>query len=127
MENEEGFLLFVNWRRYIWYRIGCVAEIALFFTPFLWLLLGRGWGLLRRVSREAWLLSLLGLCSLAAILLSGAFKIGEAARICLFLLPYLLLPVVAAFRELDDAGRARTAYSVLGAGVVMQLFGFYQW
>jgi hypothetical protein len=127
MENEEGFLLLVSWKRYLWYRIGAVAEIALFFTPFLLLLAGRGWPRLKRVSSEGWLLSLLGPLSLAAVLLTGAFKIGEAARICLYVLPYLLLPVVAAFRELDDAGRARTAYSVLGFGVVMQLFGFYQW
>jgi hypothetical protein len=127
MENEQGFLLFVDWRRYLWYRVGAVAEIALFFTPFLVLLAARGWRLLRHASREAWLLSLLGPLSLGAILLTGAFKIGEAARICLFILPYLLLPVIAAFRALDDAGRARTAYSVLSFGVVMQLFGFYQW
>jgi hypothetical protein len=127
MENPGGFLLFVNPRGYFWYRLGAVAEIALFFTPFLWLLWWRGRSALRRRSADSATLSWLGLASLAALLLSGALKIGEAARICLFILPYLFLPVAAAYRELDEASRARTVHSVAAFGVLMQLFGFYQW
>jgi hypothetical protein len=54
-------------------------------------------------------------------------KIGEAARICLFILPYLSLPVVAALRELNDASRFRVAQGVVAWGLFMQLGGFYQW
>jgi hypothetical protein len=127
MENSEGFLLFVNPRGYLWYRIGAIAEIAVFFTPFLWLLWWRGLELLRRLSADARALSWLGPASLGVLLLSGALKIGEAARICLFILPYLFLPVIAVYRELDEASRARTTYAVVAFGVLMQLFGFYQW
>jgi hypothetical protein len=61
------------------------------------------------------------------MLLAGVLKIGEAARVCLFILPYLCLPAFAAWRELQPLERARVAYAVAGFGSVMQLFGFYQW
>jgi hypothetical protein len=72
-------------------------------------------------------LAWLGPLSLGLVLLSGAMKIGEAARICLFILPYLLLPVVAAWRELRAGDQFRVAQAVFAWGVAMQLFGFYQW
>jgi hypothetical protein len=127
MENPGGFLLFTEPKRYLWYRLGAIAEVALFFTPFLCWLWARGWSLLRRQSADGWALAWLGPASLLAMLLSGAFKIGEVARIALFILPYLLLPVVAAFRELDGTGRARVAHAVVVYGAAFQLFGFYQW
>ena len=127
MENEKGFLLLADPHRYLWYRLGAVAEIVCFFSPFLLLLLGRGWLLLRRASSAGGVLAWLGPLSLALVLLSGAMKVGEAARICLFILPYLLLPVVAAFRELDQASRFRVVQAVFAWGLLMQLFGFYQW
>ena len=58
---------------------------------------------------------------------SAALKIGEAARVCLFIVPYLCLPAFAAWQTLEPAGRDRAAFSVLAFGVVFQLFGFYQW
>jgi hypothetical protein len=127
MENEKGFLLFAEPKRYLWYRLGAVAEIACFFSPFLLLLWARGWPALRRASQDGWALAWLGPLSLAGLLLSGAMKIGEAARICLFILPFLLLPVVAAFRELHESGRFRVAQAVFVWGLLLQLFGFYQW
>ncbi len=127
MENPGGFLLFIEPKRYLWYRLGAVGEVALFFTPFLCWLWARGFPRLRRLSGDGFALAWLGPCSLAAMLLSGAFKIGEVARIALFILPFLLLPVVAAFRELSDSGRVRVAHAVVLYGVVLQLFGFYQW
>ncbi|HEY3664482.1 MAG TPA: hypothetical protein VGL19_00735 [Polyangiaceae bacterium] len=127
MENARGFLLFAEPKRYLWYRLGSVAEILCFFSPFLLWLLLRGLPLLRRESERAFTLAWLGPLSLGLVLLSGAMKIGEAARICLFILPYLLLPVVAAWRELRSGDQFRVAQAVFAWGVVMQLFGFYQW
>lgn len=127
LENERGFLLLAEPERYLWYRIGSVAEIAVFFTPFLWLLWWRGLSPLRRVSPDGAALAWLGPASLGGVLLAGALKIGEAARICLFILPYLFVPVAASLPALDARARRAVAYSVLGFGVVMQLFGFYQW
>lgn len=127
IENDKGFLLLAAPEQYLWYRLGSVAEIALFFTPFLWLLWWRGWASLRRGSPDAAALAWLGPASLAGVLLAGALKIGEAARVCLFILPYLFLPTMAAFRELAAPGRARVAYAVAGFGAALQLLGFFQW
>jgi hypothetical protein len=127
MENAKGFLLFAEPKRYLWYRLGAVAEILCFFSPFLCWLLVRGFSVLKRESSWAFTLAWLGPLSLALVLLSGAMKIGEAARICLFILPYLLLPVIAAWRELGVADQFRVAQAVFAWGLLMQLFGFYQW
>jgi hypothetical protein len=127
LENEGKFLLFGNPKRYLWYRLGSVAEILFFFTPFLCLLWWRGRTPLEEASPAYNVLAWLGPASLAALLLSGALQRGEAARICMFILPYLLLPVLAAWRRMDAPARFRTVQAVFAWGLVMQLFGFYQW
>lgn len=127
MENDKGFLLLAAPHFYLWYRLGGVAEIAIFFTPFLWLLWRRGWAVLREQSPDAAALAWLGPASLAAMLLAGALKIGEAARACLFILPYLFLPVAAAYQRLPAPDRARVVYAVSAFGAAMQLLGFFQW
>lgn len=127
IENEKGFLLFANPRGYLWYRLGAVAEILIFFTPFLLLLAVRGFRELRQASPDGFALAWIGPVTLALMLLSGAMKIGEAARICLFILPYLLLPALAAYRDLDGKSQRNTACGVFAWGLVMQLMGFYQW
>jgi hypothetical protein len=127
MENAKGFLLFAEPKHYLWYRLGAVAEILCFFSPFMAWLLMRGLPVLKRESRRGFTLAWLGPLSLALVLLSGAMKIGEAARICLFILPYLLLPVIAAWQRLPKADQFRVAQAVFAWGLIMQLFGFYQW
>jgi len=127
MENEQGFLLLVSTKRYVWYRLGAVAEIALFFSPFMALLWWRGRAMLKRESKDAWAIAWLGPASLGCMLLAGALKIGEAARVCLFILPYLSLPALAAWQALDERARGRVAYAMVAYGMALQLFGFYQW
>lgn len=127
MENDAGFLLFAAPRQYFWYRVGAVVEVLLLCSPPMVLLAFRGRTLLRLLSADAFALTWLGLLSLAAVLLSGALKIGEAARVCLFILPYLALPAFAAWSKLDAASRWRVASTVWGFGVLLQLFGFFQW
>jgi len=127
MENQKGFLLLAEPKRYLWYRLGAVAEIALFFSPFAALLWWRGRSLLKLASADAFALCWLGPLSLGCMLLAGALKIGEAARVCLFIVPYLCLPAFATWRGLTDAARARVAQALLGFGIFLQLFGFYQW
>lgn len=127
IENEKGFLLFANPRGYLWYRLGAVAEIAIFFTPFVAVLAYQGLGKLRREHADAFTLSWLGPAVLALMLLAGMLKIGEAARVCIFIVPYLMLPAYRTWSDLDQAGRLRTLGLVLGWSTLMQLFGFYQW
>jgi hypothetical protein len=127
IENEQGFLLLSNPRGYLWYRLGSVAEIAIFFTPFMAALAYQGFPRLRREHPDAFLLSWLGPGVLALMLLAGMLKIGEAGRVCIFIVPYLLLPAYLRFNELTDRSRVLTAGLVLGWSLLMQLFGFYQW
>jgi hypothetical protein len=127
MENAKGFLLIAEPKRYLWYRLGAVAEISLFFTPFVALLWWRGRSALKAASADGFALAWLGPLSLACMLLAGALKIGEAARVCLFIVPYLCLPAFAAWQKLEQTGQARVAHAVLAFGCAMQLFGFYQW
>ena len=71
-------------RGYFWYRLGVVLEIAVFLTPFLVMQMSGGTSQKLELSTPlAYQLFWLGTCSVAAMLLSGAMKIGEAARICL--------------------------------------------
>jgi len=127
MENAKGFLLIAEPKRYLWYRLGAVAEILLFLTPFVTLLAWRGRAALKSASADGYAVMWLGPLSLACMLLAGALKIGEAARVCLFIVPYLCLPAFAAWQKLEQLQRGRVAYAVLASGVAFQLFGFYQW
>lgn len=127
IENDKGFLLLANPRGYLWYRLGAVAEILIFFTPFMAVLAYQGLGKLRREHADAFTLTWLGPSVLALMLLAGMLKIGEAARVCIFIVPYLMLPAFVTWGELDRAGRLRTLGLVLGWSTFMQLFGFYQW
>jgi len=129
LENDGGFLLLANPRGYLWYRLGSVLEIAFFFTPvLLWVGLAGLPSLRARAARLA-PLAWLGPATVLLMLLAGVMKVGEAARICLFLIPYLLLPVAAWWTATDvsNADRRRVLHSVFAWGLVMQLFGFYQW
>jgi hypothetical protein len=127
LENPGGFLGFSDPRRYLWFRLGAALEIALYLTPFLLLQLPLGLRRLRERAPEARALFWLALGTVAAMLLSGAMKVGEAARICLYLFPYLLLPAVAALDGQGPSAWRRVPALVLGQSLLMQLFGFYQW
>jgi hypothetical protein len=127
IENEKGFLLLANPRGYLWYRLGAVAEILVFFTPFMAVLAYRGLGKLRREHADAFALTWLGPAVLGLMLLAGMLKIGEAARVCIFIVPYLILPAYRTWDDLDRTGRLRTLGLVLGWSTLMQLFGFYHW
>jgi len=127
IENDKGFLLFANPRGYLWYRLGAIAEILIFFTPFMAALACRGLGKLRREHPDAFALTWLGPAALGLMLLAGMLKIGEAARVCIFIVPYLLLPAFVSWRDLDEVGRMRTMGHVHGWSTLMQLLGFYFW
>lgn len=127
LENEQGFLLFAHPRRYLWYRLGAVAEIFFFFTPFLLALAWRGLPLLRMANPGVTRLAWLGPLILLAMLLAGMLKIGEAGRVCIFITPFLLLPVARAWRVLEAPSRVSALRAVMLWAVAMQLFGFYQW
>jgi len=127
LENPGGFLAFSDPRRYLWFRLGAGLEISIYLTPFLLLQVPQGLERLKSRAPEARVLFWLGLGTVAAMLLSGAMKVGEAARICLYLFPLLLLPVLAALEDQGPAAWRRVSALVLAQSLLMQLFGFYQW
>jgi hypothetical protein len=129
LENPGGFLLVTNPRGYLWYRLGAVLEIAIFITPFLAMQIPDGLRWTRSRAPLAYQLFWLGTGSVAAMLLSGAMKIGEAARICLFLVPYLLLPIAARLGPSRGGlqRQLRLTDWVFAMGLLMQLGGMYQW
>ncbi len=124
LENPAGFRLLAEPLSYVATRIENVAEILLFLGPFAIALAWQGWRRGRGEWRE-WTRGSL-LC-LGALFLTGAFKTGETARACLFLLPVLLLPLAAA-PALAEARAARLLSLLLAAQALgMQASGDYFW
>ncbi len=130
LENPGGFLLLADPISYVMTRLENVGDILVFFGPFLAVLFALA---MRSVSRkdcpELMTLTLLGLLTLAAMFLSGAMRTGETARACLFIYPYLMLPVAA---YLDRPGRLEAArrllpWLVFGQTVAMQTVAGYYW
>jgi len=124
LENPAGFRLFAEPLSYVATRLENAAEILLFLGPFAIALAWQGWrrgqGEWREWTRGA-------LLCLGALFLAGAFKTGETARVCLFLLPALLLPLAAA-PALAEARAPRLLSLLLGAqALILQAFGSYFW
>ncbi|HET7324140.1 MAG TPA: hypothetical protein VFJ06_07405 [Halococcus sp.] len=123
-----GFLLFVDPVKYVFTRIEDVAEIALFFTPYLCVLCARGVSALR-ARREALVVFAVGVLSLCGLFAAGVYHTGETARGAMYIYPFLLLPVAALLRSVDVTRRDKwvLAALVFAQTVLMQIIGFYRW
>jgi len=141
-QNPGGFLLTAKPAWYVYTRLEDVAELALFFTPFLCLLALRGARALRRDvlggggwlpgnarEREPLVIASAAIGSFAALLVAGVYHTGETARGAMYLYPFLLLPVAAALRRIapDERERWLLAAAVFGQSLLMQLVGGYLW
>jgi hypothetical protein len=135
-QNPRGFLLFVAPLRYVYTRIEDVAEILLFFTPFLGVLAVRGARVLRRSAhglstrdREPLVISGFAVLSLLGLFAASVYHTGETARGALFIYPFLMIPVAAAIRAANASKRRRAllAAAVFGQALLMQLIGDYWW
>ena len=126
LENPQGFRLLTEPLSYLFTRLEDVCEIALFTGP---VLLSLTFGNLKGFRREhpfAWQLYIVALGTLAMLFLTGAYHTGETARACLFLCPYLLLPVIA--QSLAEPTKRRWIFGlVFGQALLMQLLGRYFW
>jgi len=131
LENPGGFLLLTEPASYFLTRLENLADIVWYFGPFLLVLSIRGIRLLRstRSHPEVLATTVLGLLTLAAMFLSGAFRTGETARACLFIVPYLMLPVAAYLqhRSCTMHDKRALAWLVFGQTLAMQTFGGYYW
>ena len=141
-QNPDGFMLLAEPSRYAFTRLEDIAELGLFFTPFLCLLAGygirvlwrdvfggRGWLPADIPKREPFVLSAIAVSGFAAMLAAGVYHTGETARGAMYMYPFLMLPVAAAIGQIGPSPRAKRllAAAVFGQTLVMQLIGSYLW
>ncbi len=135
LENPTGFMLFADPIQYLSTRIQDVLDILFFFGPVLSVLCYQGLKQLRSLASsdedacQMFIIVISALLALGLMFLSGAPKKGETARICMFILPFLLIPV-ASYLFKNGASR-RELFIVLvlvfGQAILMQLFGSWVW
>jgi hypothetical protein len=144
-QNPNGFLLLANPSGYVFTRLEDIAELGLFFTPFLCLLALGGlralwrdvlggpfrkwWRPANTPEREPFVMVVLALFGFAAMLAAGVYHTGETARGAMFMYPFLTLSVAAAIRRIGPSWRAKwlLAAAVFGQTLLMQLIGGYLW
>lgn len=126
--DTNGFLLFANPAKYVLTRIENIAEIALFFTPYLCVLCARGISALR-TRGEAFVLFAFGVFSLAGLFAAGVYHTGETARGAMYIYVFLLFPVAALLRSVSPTPRDKwvLAALVFVQTMAMQFVGFYHW
>jgi len=126
-ENPNGFMLFVEPANYLFTRLEDIAEIILFFGPFLAILFVRGFRNFK--DKPLNILTALAIVTMLGMFVTGAWRTGETARACLFLYPYLLFPVAyyLADRKIQGRDRLQLASLVFLQSVGMQLIGNYHW
>ena len=123
LENPAGFYLFAQPIQYAATRIEGIVELVLFFS----LACAALFIFPRRfkigLNKEATFLALTGISVLAAMLLTGAYRTGETARVCLFIYPYLML----FFVEGPWENLSKIIFLALTQTALMQLIGNYFW
>jgi hypothetical protein len=135
LENPSGFMLLASPTQYIATRFQDILDIVVFFGPVLSVLCYRG---LRRMknasstelgSSQAYNLVLASLVALLLLFLTGAPKKGETARICMFVLPFLLIPVLYYFdgAQFTRTEKMKLLLLVFLQAVIIQLFGQWLW
>ncbi len=155
LENPNGFMLLADPANYFVTRLQDVLDIAVFFGPVLFVLCRRGLKSLKAEAAimplaspdgipkerfaphkqtlssaaERYLLVVAALVALLILFLTGAPKKGETARICLFILPFLLIPVI---EYIEKAGytqgeKMKLLALVFFQAVVMQVIATWLW
>ena len=135
LENPNGFMLLSNPGEYFTTRVQDVLDIAIFFGPVLSVLAYRGFVMLREEATEdadslkKYNLVLASLIALGLLFLTGAPKKGETARICMFILPFLLIPVITYIQRTNMSRRNKIILLALvfGQAVLLQLLGIWVW
>lgn len=129
LENPGGFMFISNPIEYIFTRIEDILEIIIFFGPFLSVLLILGIKDSKKNNYEFYLLTTLGLLVMLILFLIGAYKTGETARGCLFLYPFLLIPIAFYLDKYQFTQIEKKILFILvfGQSLFMELLGFYFW
>lgn len=121
-ENPGGFMLATMPLRYLMTRVEGVFEILLFYSVPLTAVTYHAFKS-SLVSRKVKLLSICGVAVLMMMFLSGAYKTGETARACLFIVPYMLI----ALHGLSIGELKQISRLVVAQTVIMQMLGNYFW
>ena len=127
LENPQGFRLLYEPVSYAVTRLEDISEPAVFLGPFLVALLWRGLPPLRAQHPDAFFAFAAATGTLALLFLTGAYHTGETARACVFIVPYLLLPVLPPFARATPGEQRTLLAVVLAQSVLMQLLGNYFW
>ena len=128
LENPDGFRLLAEPANYLMTRVEDVAEVVLFFGPFLSLILLSA--VLETGARSPLnRLSLVACGSFLLVLLTGAYRTGETARAALFMVPFLVLPIAGRIASMDSGSGdfRRLAAVVFLQALGMQLVADYWW
>jgi hypothetical protein len=135
LENPSGFLLLSDPLTYFATRVEDAMDIAIFFGPVLGVLAFKGFSVMEeklednRASSRTRNLVLAALVALLLLFLTGAPKKGETARICMFIIPVLLMPVAAYLEAsvITPKDKAKLLVIVFLQAIVMQLFVYWIW
>jgi hypothetical protein len=109
LENPHGLRLFTAPAHYAVTRILCLFEPIAYLGPFVLILCFYG---LKRMAknkdyREPFILFVLGIGTLLAMFLAGAYRTAETARTCLFIYPFLMFPVAVYLQHRCPVGKDR--------------------
>jgi hypothetical protein len=135
LENPGGFMLLASPAQYVATRSQDILDIVVFFGPVLAVLCYRGLKMMKEASTselgvsQAYNLVLSSLVALLLLFLSGAPRKGETARICMFVLPFLLIPTLyyldgAQFSRVE---KIKLLLLVSLQAVIIQFFGQWLW
>lgn len=129
LENPERFILISEPLSYIFTRIEGILEILLFFGPFLLVMMLKGLSIMKRLKPNLCTLTYLTLFTLSGMFLGGVFTSGETARLCLFIYPYLIIPVAAYIEEnnFSSVDKNVLLHLVFAQTLFMQILGDYFW
>ena len=135
LENPDGFMLLTNPGNYLITRIQNVLDIAFFFGPLLIVLGIQGVHQLKEVkehdpkSNRMYLILVAALLALSLMFLAGAPKKGETARICMFILPVLLMPVISYLESIESGWKQNLMLLglVFLQTVIMQTLFIFVW
>ena len=134
-ENPNGFMLIANPLEYLVTRIQDVLDILIFFGPILTVLCYEGFMWLKKNKEMDEIVStkynvvLASLVALLLLFLTGAPKKGETARICMFILPLLLIPVITFLQNKDVTWREKVLLLIVvfAQTVLIQTIGVWLW
>jgi len=128
-ENPEGFRFFANPFNYFITRVENILEILFFFGPFLFLLVKRGFRLMKEDNPDLYLLTISAFIVLLTLFLAGAYKTGETARACSYIYPFLIFPIAIYFEKMNFPLKEKNKLLILifAQAIIMQTMGYYKW